>query len=81
MNMKQMEFKQPLYKHNRFIVLEKLKESCTYFSQLRKTKDDQLLILSKNKLAAIGFIICIKSLTVLYDDLIISQDLLSSIYH
>lgn len=64
--MKQMGFKQPLHKRNSSsIILKKLKEGYIYFSQLRKTKDDQLLIYSKNKLAAIGFMICIKSLIVL----------------
>ncbi|EZA55631.1 THAP domain-containing protein, partial [Ooceraea biroi] len=61
MSMKQMGFKKPLHKHA-------LREGYTYLSQLRNTKDNQLLMYSKSK-AVLGFMICIKSLTILYDDI------------
>lgn len=77
-NMKQKGFKQPLHMGNSSIVLNKLEESYVYLSRLRKA-NGQLLLHSKNKLAALGFMICIKSLIALYNDLVVNQDILQYI--
>lgn len=77
--MKQKGFKQPLHKSNSSILLNKLEKSYVYLSKLRKAENDQLLNHSKNKLAVIGLMICIKSLMKLYTDLIVNQDVLKYI--
>lgn len=78
-NMKQKDFKQPLYMDNSSILLNRLQESYDYLLRLRKAENSPLLIHSKNKLAVLGLMICIKSLMVLYDDLILTQDMLQYI--
>lgn len=78
MTMKQKGFKQPLHENNSS-VLYKLQESYNYFSKLRKTKDDLLLIHTRNKCVIcvpIGFMMCISSIQLIYNDLIVNQDIL-----
>lgn len=77
-SMKQMGFKQPLHKNNNLKVYQKLEEGYIYFSQLQimKKKKKLLLIHSRNKAAPIGFMMCIKSIIVLFDNLIVDRNVL-----
>jgi len=79
MNMKQSGFKQPLHENNSSTIINKLNEGYNYLSQLRTTKNGILLIQSKNKCGVIGFMMCIKSLLEIYNDLVVSQDILKYI--
>lgn len=69
-NMRQKGFKQPLHENNSHIVINKLNEGYNYLSQLRAIKGP-LLMQSKSKCGVIGFMMCIKSLLLIYNNLVV----------
>lgn len=74
-NMKQIELKQPMNQQNIELIINKLNEYKRYILTL-KMSTGQLLINSRRKTGFVGFLICIESSLILYEELCKNNTLL-----
>lgn len=77
-SIKQSGYKQPLNEQNKELIIKKLEQTKQYILSL-KTKNGQLLIKSRKKTGFLGFLICINSILVLYDEVCEKMQLLKYI--